>query len=392
MIEILKKTECCGCEACINICPKECISMKYDNEGFTYPKVNEKYCIDCGLCEKVCHLKPNYKIQKDFLTNMQFYAAFNKDREITKTSSSGGVFWLLVEYVIKNKGVVYGVEQNSTFSVRHNRAETLNECEKFRLSKYLQSDMSLIYRGAKKDLESGRDVLFSGTPCQIAGLYSFLNKDYDNLITCDIVCHGVPSKAVFKKYINEVEKKYDTKVTNIIWRDKTYGWGPNRVTLILEDGRKITTTSQENSFQKGFLDNVYLRPSCYKCKYAKFPRIADISLADFWGYEGELVKENNNLGLSVIIVSSVKGSKLFKSINKSIKYHEVKEEYVKERCRHAYLPPKYNSDRERFFKDFDKLTFEKLSDKYIICNTTTRKTIKKARKFIDKYVYGKKHI
>lgn len=387
MIEIKEKSKCCGCNACLNICPKNCIKMEYDSEGFLYPVVNKDLCIDCNLCNNVCHLVNNKKLKNDNEIR-KFYAAYNKNLNILKDSSSGGVFWLMVEEIIKNNGVVYGVEQSSTFIVRHSRSESLKESEKFRKSKYLQSDIGECFKEIKKDLKDNRIVLFSGTPCQVAGLYSYLNNDYENLYTCEVICHGVPSRAVLKKYIDEINNKFNSNVRNIIWRDKINGWGPNHVSLELDDGRKISSISQKNIFQKGFLDNIYLRPSCYECKYAKLPRIADISLADFWGYEGNLIEDNNNNGISLVIVSSANGEKLFGSIKMNLFYHAVDEDYAKSKSRHSYLPPKKNGDRKRFFKDLNTYKFSKLVDKYIICEKINYRVMRKFRRIIDKKIYG----
>lgn len=387
MIEITDKKMCCGCGACVNICPKKCITMEYDDEGYLYPKVDTDKCIKCNQCDKVCHLKSNDTISKEYINKIEFYGAYNKEIDVVKVSSSGGIFWILAKYIIANNGVVYGVEQPSTYEVLHSRAETLERCEKFRRSKYLQSNVKMTYTNVKNDLELKRQVLFTGTPCQIAGLYSFLGKIYENLYTCDVVCHGVPSIAVYKKYISEFERKHNSKVINVRWRDKVKGWGPNRVTLFLENGKEVTSISQENMFQKGFLDNVYLRPSCYECKYARFPRIGDISLADFWGYEGELSKKNSNSGLSIIILSSLKGTELFNNIKNELVYHSVSEEYVKQKSRHAYLPPVKNYDRKRFFKDFNSLTLEQLSEKYIKPHTFSQKVFRKVRRFVDSHIY-----
>ena len=385
MIEVLEKDKCCGCQACVNVCPKECITMKYDEEGYIYPIIDTEKCIKCDLCKKVCHLINKNAIKKSFIENNKFYAAYNKDYKIMENSSSGGIFWLLAKSIINVNGIVYGAEQTSIFSVKHKRAETLDECVPFRGSKYLQSNINKSYKMVKEDLLNNKKVLFSGTPCQVAGLYSYLGKEYENLYTCDVVCHGVPSMRVFKKYIKELEESKKKKVTNIIWRDKSQGWGPIRICIYFDDGEKLIQTSQDNMFQLGFLDNVYLRPSCYKCKYAKLPRISDISLADFWGYEGELKNANNNRVLSIVILCSEKGIEIFNSICKNINYHEVCEEYVKSKSRHVYTHPLENYDRENFFKDFNKCSFHELTEKYIKASTLKGKLIKKIRKSKEKF-------
>lgn len=360
MINNVNKNECCGCGACVNICPKKCIALEMDEMGFRYPYVNRDICVSCGMCDKVCPMKSSSKNGNE----RDLYAAYIKQDEILSTSSSGGVFWAIVEYVINDcKGIVYGVALAEGLYVRHERAETLNECRAFRGSKYLQSDVGLCYQMAKKDLEEKRVVLFSGTPCQIAGLYSFLQKDYDHLITLGVICHGVPSRRVFDKYISEKEAAKRKKIIGIQWRDKRFGWKPNHISLRYDDGTEETSTSQENPYQKGFLDNVYLRPSCYTCSFARLPRVEDISLADFWGYDGEL--DNQNKGISLVVISNCKAKKVMENIQKHLVYTSVDEEYAKVRSRHLWQHPKDNLDKEAVCKKVEKLSFKQINKRYI---------------------------
>lgn len=382
MIKIYDKTKCSGCKACQNVCPKDCIYTSIDKEGFTYPATDISQCIECNLCNKACPIENNFARNENY--DSQYYGAYNKDVDIMRDSSSGGIFWILARDIIDRDGTVYGAELRDCFTVEHNRAETLDSCEKFRKSKYLQSDIGYNFKKAKMDLDSGREVLFSGTPCQIAGLYSFLGKDYDNLVTCDVVCHGVPSKSVFNKYIGELNEKMGDKAVSICWRDKRYGWGPNRVSIQFQSGEELITTSQENPYQKGFLDNLYLRPICYECPYAKLPRISDVSLADFWGYEGSLTNINNNNGLSIVIISSDKGKSVFNKIQDQCEIEVVAEEYVRQKSRHAYMPPVYNSKREQFFHDLEGYNFlDELSKKYIF-PTSSQKLYGGLKKLIKK--------
>ena len=361
MITVDNKSKCTGCAACMNACPKKCIEMELDAEGFLYPVIDTLRCINCNLCNKVCHMENAFSRNQGY--SCVYYGAYNKSKEIKKDSSSGGIFWELAEHVIRKNGVVYGVELNDRFHVAHGRATNIRECEKFRKSKYLESNIRLTLIDVKKDLDEGHLVLFSGTPCQIAGLYSYINNDYDNLITCDVVCHGVPSKAVFNKYIDELNIKTNDKATSIVWRDKRLGWKPNRVSIQFESGKEIINTSSDNPYQRGFLQNLYLRPSCYKCPYAKLPRISDISLADFWGYDGDL--KNTNEGLSIVIISSDLGKKIFEKVMDSCEVEEVTENYVKQKSRHVHRNPRYNKNRDFFFKDFNCLSFEQVRKKYI---------------------------
>lgn len=380
MIEITQKDKCCGCEVCKNVCPQKCIYMKEDEEGFRYPVIDKEKCTNCHLCEKKCPIL--HEVNNNYIPTVKCYAAYNRNDETLKKSSSGGIFFLLSEQIIKNNGVVYGVVQNSTFEICFERASTIEECERFRGSKYLQAEIGKAYILAKKDLLQGKPVLFSGTPCQIAGLYSFLGKDYNQLYTCDVVCHGVPSNAVYRKFIAYIESKYKKTVANIKWRDKVKGWGPNRITIYFSDNSVITTTSQDNIFQKGFLDNIYLRQSCYNCLYARLPRIGDISLADFWGYDDKFINENNNKGLSAVVISTQKGIEILEKIKPQIYFHEVEIEYLKQRSRHVYCHPEENKQREDFFKDFQKMKFEKVAKKYKMKSSQLVKFIKKVKRRI----------
>lgn len=382
MIKLSNKANCCGCEVCVNICPQKCIKMIEDSEGFRYLEIDYNKCIDCGLCEKRCPFIKEAK--KDYIKSLEFYAGYNKDNDILKQSSSGGIFWLLAQNIILKNGIVYGVTQNDTYDVCFQRATKIEQCINFRGSKYLQAKINGIYKMVKEDLENKSVVLFSGTPCQIAGLYNYLNKKYDNLYTCDVVCHGVPSNKVYNKFIKYIEDKNKKKVKNIKWRDKVCGWGPNRITIYFDDNSSITTTSKNNMFQNGFLNNLYLRPSCYECKYAKLPRIGDISLADFWGYEGNLKQINNNKGISAIIISSDNGKKLFNEIKDNIEYHEVTEEFLTTRSRHSYKPPIKNNRRDEFFKDINKKNFYRLAKKYKMKNSKTNEVIAKIKRKIKK--------
>lgn len=363
-IEISSPSQCCGCSACVQKCPKKAICMKFDAEGFMYPQIDDNLCIDCGACVKVCHLTQE-NINFNNLIEPLSYCAYNTNDAILKDSSSGGVFWLLVEHVIGKQGVVYGAVADG-FNVYHKRGVTLDECTLFRKSKYLQSDTKNTYIEAKRDLQEGKIVLYSGTPCQIAGLYSFLSKQYDNLLTCEVVCHGVPSLTAFNKWLEDLTKEHNgIKPVSMVWRDKTNGWGPNHVTYKFEDGSIYSAPSQQSLYQKGFLDNLYLRPSCYECHYARLPRIADITLADCWGYSGKLVEPNKNKGLSMVIVSTVKGKEALKSISNNLVIEHISLDYIKQLSRHVWLHPEYNPKRPLFFKYLSTHSFSKSARKFL---------------------------
>lgn len=347
MIEIIDKAKCCGCHGCTNICPKSCISMEIDQEGFWYPKVDKNLCIDCHLCEKVCPILevPHKKEAFNILT----YACKNKNDEIRKESSSGGVFYLLCEYVMNNDGIVFGASYNEQFEVRHTCVETLEECVQFRSSKYVQSKIGETYKQVRTFLNQGRLVMFSGTPCQIEGLSGYLRKEYSNLIKVDIACHGVPSPMVYKKYINDLENEYQSKLTSLSFRNKDTGWNTYSFKAEFGNGQVKQELGSDNIYMKGFLKDIYLRPSCFECEFKKPYTTADITLGDYWGVSGIHPEFIDEKGISLIFVHSQKGKDIFEKISVELDVLESDFDYAT-KCnpaiiRHASQQPK----RREFF-------------------------------------------
>lgn len=333
MIRIRDKALCCGCGACSQICPKHCIVLSQDEEGFLYPSVNEKTCVDCGLCEKVCPVINQRTIHNK---PQQAYAAVNKTESIRMASSSGGVFRAIADVVMRDKGVVFGAKFDDNWSVIHDCTETSDGLAAFQGSKYVQSEIRDCYQRAKIFLDQGRKVLFSGTPCQIAGLNLFLRKSYSNLVTVDLICHGVPSPQVWDEYLEEeiarqcnrknsvlprpIHEK-DVLVEGIAFRDKSEGWKKYSFALALSttkgSGEKIQFCSRmplnKNIYLRGFLSNLYLRPSCYNCPAKSSKSGADITLADFWNVHRVVENFDDNKGTSLVIVNSQKGKSLIDS-------------------------------------------------------------------------------
>lgn len=325
MIHITDKRNCCGCAACVQRCPKQCISLKEDEEGFLYPFVDENICIGCGLCEKVC---PVLHQPDTGRKPIAVYAAKNKDEEIRRNSSSGGVFSALAERTINEGGVVFGACFDDKWEVIHAYAETSEDLEKFRGSKYVQSRIGNTYKEAEEFLKSGRPVLFSGTPCQIAGLKLFLRKEYTNLLTVDIICHGVPSPSVWRKYLKEEIARQmrkmrlplrhpitDIKIESISFRDKTLGWKKYSFALIITrtnyNGWKsvitFRTPNDKNPYMRGFLENIYLRPSCFTCPAKCGKSNSDITIGDFWGIEHITPEIDDNKGVNCILINTKHG-------------------------------------------------------------------------------------
>ena len=351
MIQITDKHNCCGCSACSSICPKHCITMQADMEGFLYPKVNDADCIDCGLCEKVCHELHPFEERKP----QKVYAAINKDEEIRLKSSSGGIFYLLAEKTISEGGVVFGARFDEQWQVVIDYAETMEDVKTFMGSKYVQARMATAYADAKRFLVEGRKVLFTGTPCQIAGLLHFLPKEYDNLTTCDFICHGTPSPKVWDRYLREILKGANRAIKDVNFRNKDDGWKKFSFKMHYnEDNRQITLISfhQNNTYMRAFLSDLILRPSCYACKAKQCRSKADITIADFWGISDEHPEMDDDKGTSLVLVHTSKGES---ALNKSQTcFIETKLKDAVRSNRAIYRSAIVHPKRSYFFEQLDK--------------------------------------
>lgn len=307
MLNSKNKSGCCGCSACVQVCPKKCISFNEDNEGFRYPSVDISKCVDCGLCEKVCPVIN----QNESHRPIKVYAAKNNNEDIRLHSSSGGIFTALAEDVINRGGVVFGARFDDNWEVKHDYTETIEGLSAFRGSKYLQSRIENTYLTAETFLKQGREVLFSGTPCQIAGLKRYLRREYENLLAVDIVCHGAPSPLVWREYLKEFSK--NQIIHQINFRGKIRSWKNFRM-VIKGDEDIVNQPFYENIFMRGFLRDIYLRPSCYACSAKLGKSGTDITLGDFWGIENHLPEFDDDKGISLVMVQSQKGAKYFNAI------------------------------------------------------------------------------
>lgn len=309
MIKITDKSQCCGCSACVQKCPKQCISMNVDNEGFSYPKVDLDCCIDCNLCEKVCPCLNQEESQQP----LSCYAAKNKDEEIRQQSSSGGIFTAIAEKIIAEKGVVFGARYNNNWQVVHTYVETKQGIAAFRGSKYVQSQIGETFKQAESFLKEGRKVLYSGTPCQISGLNHYLRKQYDNLLTVEVVCHGVPSPKIWREYIDSLNLKNIGHISN---KDKSTGWRGYSFTVRNTANNVIfTERASQNKYLMAFIRNLTLRPSCFSCPAKAGKSKADITIADYWGIEHILPKMDDNKGVSFICCNTHKAKTLFNQLN-----------------------------------------------------------------------------
>lgn len=368
MINIQNKVDCCGCNACGDICPKQAISYKTDNEGFWYPEVDMEKCIDCGLCEKVCPIINVKDLKKNDLPESICYAAEHKNLEVVFDSTSGGLFSALADIMYKSGGYVGGAVFNEDFkSVRQFISNDKKDLPRLRSSKYLQSSLEGFYSQVKDLLKAGEKVLVCGSPCQMAALRAFLRKDYDNLIIADYICRGINSPKVWGKYIDSFEERYGSKVVYCKAKSKEYGWRNLTQKVILEDGRHMYETLDQSNFTQGYLrTNAYCRPSCYDCKFKGYPRIADITLADFWGIDKIDKKMEKNLGTSLVMINSKKGELFFEDVKNKINYFQVpfdKAEQGNPALNKPLAAPLV--DRTQFFSDLDNMSFLQIAEKYI---------------------------
>ena len=315
MINITDKTKCCGCNACGDICPHQAISFKTDIEGFWYPEVDREKCVDCGLCDRVCpelHIKELKK--NDYSKPARTIAAINRNMRVRWDSTSGGAFSALAEGMYEQGGYVGGAIYNDDFSVRNYISNDREDLAKLRSSKYLQSNAEGLYKEIRTLLKNGEKVLACGTPCQMAALRSFLMKDYDNLIIVDFICRGVNSPKVYRKYLDSLERKYGGKVVYVKAKNKELGWRNLTRKVVFDNGAVYYGVSMVDDFRRGYHTNVYCRPSCYACQYKGFPRMADITIADYWGIEKVDRNLDNNIGTSMILLNSRKGEAYFEQI------------------------------------------------------------------------------
>ena len=363
--DVCEKNICTGCSACSQSCPSNCITMIADNEGFLYPHINHNKCVDCNLCKQVC---PVLNKVKDTLVTPQAIAAINKNEEIRLDSSSGGVFTALAETILDDGGVVFGAGFDGDMKVVHKFCTQKNDLSEFRMSKYVQSDIGDSYLVARNFLEEGKKVLFTGTPCQIGGLYAYLNKDYDNLFTQDIICHGVPSPKVFREYLLLRERNAASTVRKISFRNKKTGWKKYSVVLHFENGKEYSKVLTEDTFMKGFLNHLYLRPSCSLCSFKQIHRQSDITLADFWGSENLSSHFNDNKGVSLVLVHSSEGQNLFERIAPELLIASVDFSTAISENTSYNESSKTSILKKYFFKYFPNKNFDKLIDKYLGSN------------------------
>lgn len=387
MIKIEKKKDCCGCGACYQICPKKCITLKSDKEGFLYPKIDKEKCINCGLCEKVCPIANAEKKSENVLSS---YVAYSPDNEIRKKSSSGGMFTLFANEILKKGGVVYGAAFDDKFLVHHIGIENKNELYKLQGSKYLQSRTENTYKEVKANLDNGRYVLYTGTACQISGLKTFLRKDYEKLYTVDVLCHGVPSPKVWEKFLVDQEKNHGADVIRTFFRNKDTGWKTYALRLEFSNLSAYEQVFTKDMFMQMFLRNICLRPSCHECKFKSLERDSDITIGDAWGIENHSPELDDNNGTSVAFIHSENGKELFESIRSEIEYKEVQKDILLPPSADSRKSVKPHQNRAKFFKtlnngaDCNELAKLTKSTLHMKCRSFSGRVLRKIKKMVGK--------
>ena len=369
MIKITDKRDCCGCGACASVCPKQCISMKEDNEGFFYPSTNIATCIECGLCEKVCPTSQPIQGYK----NEKAFTIVSNDKDNLENSASGGSFLPLAEYIIGKGGVVFGAAYDDKMQVKHRFATTKEGIKAFSGSKYVQSIIDDSYNQVKSFLKSGKIVLFSGTPCQVQGLYKSLrNLNIDNLITLDFVCHGVPSPKVFKKFILYTTNKYESKVTDYKFRTKKYGYNSYSYSYsysYLANGKQIWSNGKDKYAQfmsKSFFAEITSRPSCSRCAFKSKHHVSDFTVFDCWSWKKLSKNIDGKRGATTLIINTSKGEKIFDSIKKQFQYEQSNLDTAIQLDGISMLHSiPSNRRRNEFFQAIDRYSIPQLFEEFL---------------------------
>ena len=383
MIQIKDKADCCGCTACASVCAHDAITMQPDKEGFLYPIVNTRQCTNCGLCDNVCPVIHRKKIDRK--SNQQaLYAARHKNKEILMNSSSGGAFFALVELIMKKGGIVCGVEYSSSMEVRHAFAETIEDCKRFMGSKYVQSNINEIYPQIKSYLKANRYVLFVGTPCQVEGLNLYLRRQYDTLLTADLVCHAVPSPLIFKDYVDFVNRKNRGNLQAIDMRYKsTWGWSHRfSYRYSFDTSKSICDPSDISNWGRLYFSRLIDRPSCHNCKFTNFHRSGDFTIADFWDDTHKRQDLYSSDGTSLFLVNTEKGMKCISELSENIDLWTISPEEAWQPCLEKATIS--SPQRVLFWKDYENKGFNFVYRKYFTDSYKIRlkRKVKQFLKFI----------
>ena len=389
--KLAPKKLCTGCTACKNTCPKQCIEMQMDKNGFVYPKIKDlSACIECRKCERACPVLGNIRFSNQTVA----YAAFSKNEKMRMESSSGGIFSELAKEILLQGGVVYGAAYNEQFEVQHCCVDTVDDLRKLRGAKYAESDLGNSFSDILKRLKTGQKVLFSGTPCQVAGLKSFLGKEYDNLFCIDFVCHGIPSPTVWKNYV-EYRAKKDANgelPKNINLRSKHTGWSKYQYSNVFEykNGKKYSALSIDSLFMKLFVGDYISRESCENCKFKGYNRVSDITLGDFWGIWDIDPQMDDDKGTSVVLIQSEKGQQLWNIIRDQIVYKEVSLEQASEQNPSMLVSSKAHENRKNVLDKIREEHFDECEKIFAQQQSTLIIKVKRKINMLIKKRYYKK--
>ena len=365
--------KCTGCGACVQRCPKRCISWTEREFGFRYPQIDKDACVNCGLCEKVCPIDKALEVSAE----QKAYAAVHKDDEVLAKSTSGGAFTAIADAIFAQGGIVYGAAMLDGMQVKHIRTSGKDDFEGLRSSKYLQSDTGTTYQMVEQDLKQGKTVLYSGTPCQIDGLKNFLGKDYENLYTVDVVCHGVGSQAYFDKYMDYARERYG-KIKALRFRSKEYaGWSCGGVVVVDSSDclKKIPYRDFDNYYYSYFLSGDIYRKSCYSCKYANTNRVGDFTLGDYWGVEALNLPLQTENGCSLLLVNNRHAMQLLDEIE-SLDRVETTVEQAAHCNKQLNAPSKLMDSRQNRIGEYESMSGQQIQKEYL---KNHRKTVVKGQ-------------
>lgn len=343
--------------------------MVPDSEGFLYPTINQQKCIQCEVCKNTC---PSVNMFKDDGKQPLSYAAVCKEDAIRLASSSGGIFTLLAQHIITQNGIVFGAALDQNMQVVHKACKTIEDLSSLRGSKYVQSDLKNCYRETEYYLKQNVPVLFTGTPCQIDGLYAYLDRDYPSLYTQDIICHGVPSPEVWNEYVYLRQQQAKSTVNTVQFRDKCSGWKQSSMTMSFENNTSYRAVSSNDPFMRGFLGHLYLRSSCNICAHKQIHRKSDITLGDFWGIEKIFSEMCDNKGISLVLIHSEQGQHLFNSIKEHLQYKQVNFKTAITENPSYHRSSNASALKKYFYKDFRKMRFDKIISKYLSDNLVSK--------------------
>lgn len=355
---------CTGCGACINACLKNAIKMTVYPDGFSYPQVQLDLCVDCGICDRVCILTKNASNSRQDIGEHRevpiVYAAQNKNVEIRKSSTSGGIFTELATHIIQNGGYVCGAVYTDNFMVKHILTNKFEDIARLRQSKYIQSDMGDVLRETKDVLQQNKTVLFVGTPCQVFGLLEYLGKQFKNLITVDFVCRGNNSPKAYTSYLNMMREKYRSDISRVWFKNKKYGWNRFCTRIDFSNGRSYFGDRYNDYFMVGYIEkNLYMRSSCQDCFFKGFPRNSDLTVADYWGISKYIPEMDDDLGTSLVMLNTPMGDEFFNAISNKLRYCETSLQNAINGNVSIDHSNKANPNRIYFLTSLDTMRFDK---------------------------------